>query len=208
MLPQSVVQTKSELNIPSSLIKTRGSSKLKRTVRNAITGAVLSTYSDASGPYMRGYGTGTECDSSCSGTISCLVNQPISPQSYINTVITLASADTALGGTIAVAGGASYSGLTNSGGGKIWSIASISIPAMTSIKPTTTKTTTSSLKTATSSTRVTTSSSKATTAKTTTGGSSDCATLYSRCGGINWTGATCCASGTCKYSNGWYSQCL
>jgi endo-1,4-beta-xylanase len=39
-------------------------------------------------------------------------------------------------------------------------------------------------------------------------GTGTCAALYGQCGGTGWTGATCCASGTCKYSNAWYSQCL
>ncbi|KFY41067.1 hypothetical protein V495_05084 [Pseudogymnoascus sp. VKM F-4514 (FW-929)] len=36
----------------------------------------------------------------------------------------------------------------------------------------------------------------------------NCAALYGQCGGQGWTGASCCASGTCKTSNQWYSQCL
>ncbi|KAH8900422.1 glycoside hydrolase family 11 protein [Thozetella sp. PMI_491] len=39
-------------------------------------------------------------------------------------------------------------------------------------------------------------------------GSGSCSALYGQCGGIGWTGATCCASGTCKQSNAYYSQCL
>lgn len=35
-----------------------------------------------------------------------------------------------------------------------------------------------------------------------------CAALYAQCGGSGWTGPTCCASGSCKVSNEWYSQCL
>lgn len=34
------------------------------------------------------------------------------------------------------------------------------------------------------------------------------APLYGQCGGIGWTGATTCASGTCTASNVYYSQCL
>lgn len=94
----------------------------KQTVTNADTGATLSTYSHASGPYMRGYGTGTECDSSCSGTIAA--------QKYLNTVITLAGADTTFGNTIATAAGGTYKGLTSSNGGQVWTIAEIDIPAM------------------------------------------------------------------------------
>ncbi|KAF3934996.1 hypothetical protein ABW20_dc0100619 [Dactylellina cionopaga] len=33
--------------------------------------------------------------------------------------------------------------------------------------------------------------------------------LYGQCGGIGWTGATTCVSGsTCAYQNDWYSQCV
>lgn len=35
-----------------------------------------------------------------------------------------------------------------------------------------------------------------------------CAALYGQCGGSGWAGPTCCASGTCKVSSEWYSQCL
>jgi hypothetical protein len=36
-----------------------------------------------------------------------------------------------------------------------------------------------------------------------------CNAVWGQCGGQNWTGATCCASGsTCTFSNQWYSQCL
>ncbi|KAF9242459.1 hypothetical protein DTO027I6_6916 [Penicillium roqueforti] len=94
----------------------------KQTVTNGQTGALLSTYSHESGPYMRGYGTGTECDDNCSGTIAA--------QKYLNTVITLASADTTFGSTIASAGGATYTGLSSSQGGKVWTITQIDIPSM------------------------------------------------------------------------------
>ncbi|KAI8631692.1 carbohydrate-binding module family 1 protein [Xylariaceae sp. FL1651] len=59
------------------------------------------------------------------------------------------------------------------------------------------------LTTATSATTRTT-----TTAATTTTGSASCAALYGQCGGSGWTGPTCCVSGTCNYSNDYYSQCL
>ncbi|KAK6539642.1 hypothetical protein TWF694_009848 [Orbilia ellipsospora] len=176
-----------------------------QTVTNAITGQQLSTYSHASGPYMRGYGTGTECDDSCTGTIAA--------QSYLNTVITLASADTTFGNTIASAGGATYSGLTSSQGGKVWSIASINIPAMiktsTTTTKTTTKTTTTSTKTTTTASVKTTTTSAKTTATTTKSGNGCTASQYAQCGGIGYTGCTSCASPyTCKYSNDYYSQCL
>jgi len=41
-----------------------------------------------------------------------------------------------------------------------------------------------------------------------TGGGSGCAVLYGQCGGSGWGGVTCCASGSCKVSSEWYSQCL
>lgn len=40
------------------------------------------------------------------------------------------------------------------------------------------------------------------------GGGAGCAALYGQCGGIGFNGPTCCASGTCKVSNSYYSQCL
>ncbi|KAJ3349174.1 hypothetical protein HDU83_000733 [Entophlyctis luteolus] len=43
-------------------------------------------------------------------------------------------------------------------------------------------------------------------AVTTTGGV--CVSLYGQCGGIGYSGPTCCTSSTCKYSNDYYSQCL
>ncbi|KAK4149186.1 glycosyl hydrolase family 61-domain-containing protein [Chaetomidium leptoderma] len=42
----------------------------------------------------------------------------------------------------------------------------------------------------------------------TTNPGTGCAALYGQCGGSGFTGAKCCASGTCKASNEWYSQCL
>ncbi|KAJ1324729.1 lytic cellulose monooxygenase (C1-hydroxylating) [Microdochium nivale] len=40
------------------------------------------------------------------------------------------------------------------------------------------------------------------------GGSGTGAALYAQCGGTGWTGPTTCASGTCKASNEYYSQCM
>ncbi|RAL14181.1 uncharacterized protein BO97DRAFT_448787 [Aspergillus homomorphus CBS 101889] len=82
-----------------------------QTVTNALTGAELSTYSYAAGPYLTGYGTGTECDSDCTRTVA--------PQLYLNTTITLREADTSFGDTIASAAGASYTGMSSSEGGKV-----------------------------------------------------------------------------------------
>ncbi|KAL3465921.1 hypothetical protein BJX64DRAFT_284855 [Aspergillus heterothallicus] len=93
-----------------------------QTVTNVGTGTVLSTYSSQSGPYMTGYGTGTECNDGCTGTSS--------EQQYINTEITLASSDTTFGDTIATAAGATYEGLSSSADGTVWTIEKIVIPAM------------------------------------------------------------------------------
>ncbi|TEY50329.1 hypothetical protein BOTCAL_0278g00150 [Botryotinia calthae] len=46
-----------------------------------------------------------------------------------------------------------------------------------------------------------------TTSPTTSPGGT-CGALYSQCGGTGFTGSQCCASGTCKYANSYYSQCL
>ncbi|EPS39174.1 hypothetical protein H072_7081 [Dactylellina haptotyla CBS 200.50] len=48
-------------------------------------------------------------------------------------------------------------------------------------------------------------------ATTTPGGSGPgpgCSGMWGQCGGIGWTGPTCCSSGSCKVSNAYYSQCL
>lgn len=42
----------------------------------------------------------------------------------------------------------------------------------------------------------------------TPGPTGSCAALYGQCGGQGWGGPSCCAQGTCKASNQWYSQCL
>ncbi|KAF2628129.1 hypothetical protein BU25DRAFT_340194, partial [Macroventuria anomochaeta] len=81
----------------------------------------LSTISHKSGPYM-GYGTGTECDSSCTGTIAV--------KTYTTTVTTLAVADPTFGKTISTSNGVTYTGLTNTGNSKVWTIASMHIPKM------------------------------------------------------------------------------
>jgi len=38
--------------------------------------------------------------------------------------------------------------------------------------------------------------------------SGTCSVLYGQCGGVSWTGPTCCSSGTCQESSAYYSQCL
>lgn len=39
-------------------------------------------------------------------------------------------------------------------------------------------------------------------------GSGSCSALYGQCGGIGWSGPTCCSSGSCEEQNSYYSQCL
>ncbi|KAF7854757.1 hypothetical protein EAF04_010325 [Stromatinia cepivora] len=68
--------------------------------------------------------------------------------------------------------------------------------------PSTTLTSTSSKTTLITSTPPSTSSSSTTTTSATT------QTLYGQCAGIGYTGPSICASGTCKFSNTYYSQCL
>ncbi|KAL3422784.1 hypothetical protein PVAG01_04531 [Phlyctema vagabunda] len=92
-----------------------------QTVTNADTGKYLSSLTHASGP-MTGYGTGTECDDQCTGTIAA--------QTYKNTQIVLASSDTNFGKTLGVSGGTTYSGLSVSSDGKTWTISEINIPKM------------------------------------------------------------------------------
>ncbi|KAI1263834.1 hypothetical protein F5Y18DRAFT_418138 [Xylariaceae sp. FL1019] len=92
-----------------------------QTATDVATGTQLSTFSYDSGPYMTGYGTGTECDDGCTGTIAA--------QTYTNTVITLAEADDSFGDTIVASQGATYSGLSTSDS-IVWTIATINVPAM------------------------------------------------------------------------------
>ncbi|KAH9211669.1 glycosyl hydrolase family 61-domain-containing protein [Leptodontidium sp. 2 PMI_412] len=54
-------------------------------------------------------------------------------------------------------------------------------------------------------TTTTTSTSKAATSSAASGGT---VPLYGQCGGLDWKGATVCASGTCKANGIYYSQCL
>ncbi|PVH77685.1 carbohydrate-binding module family 1 protein [Cadophora sp. DSE1049] len=57
----------------------------------------------------------------------------------------------------------------------------------------------------TSKSTTSTTTSKAATTSAVTGGT---APLYGQCGGLDWKGATVCASGTCKANGAYYSQCL
>ncbi|QRW22844.1 hypothetical protein RhiXN_07880 [Rhizoctonia solani] len=99
-----------------------GSNKMTWTQTVTINNKVVSTLTSDSGPYMKGWGTGTECNGGCTGTISA--------QKYTNTVITLDAADPNFGKTAASAGGATATGLTSEQGGKIWKIATINVPKM------------------------------------------------------------------------------
>lgn len=104
---------------------TRSSNGLNwaQTVTNAVTGVGLTNMTHASGD-MTGWGTGTECDSDCSGTIAA--------QEYLNVTITFEGTDTKFGDTLSLSGGATYKGLASKEGGKVWTIESISVPAMES----------------------------------------------------------------------------
>jgi len=46
------------------------------------------------------------------------------------------------------------------------------------------------------------------TTTTTTKPSGACQAIYGQCGGIGYSGPTCCSSGTCTVSNAYYSQCI
>ncbi|KAF8596693.1 hypothetical protein BDV93DRAFT_559860 [Ceratobasidium sp. AG-I] len=99
-----------------------GTDKKTWTQTVTIAGKVVSTLTSDSGPYMKGWGTGTECNNGCSGTISA--------QKYTNTVITLDAADPNFGSTGSTSGGTTISGLTSEQGGKVWKVATINIPKM------------------------------------------------------------------------------
>ncbi|KAJ7637337.1 hypothetical protein DFH06DRAFT_1284166 [Mycena polygramma] len=98
------------------------SNKLTWTQTVSIAGKVVTTLNHDSGPFMKGWGTGTECDNSCSGSIAA--------QTYTNTTITFDAADPNFGNTLVLTGGTTYTGLASQQGGKVWTIASIHIPAM------------------------------------------------------------------------------
>ncbi|TGO56951.1 hypothetical protein BCON_0071g00050 [Botryotinia convoluta] len=71
---------------------------------------------------MTGWGTGTECSDDCTGTVA--------KQKYLNTTITLASADPNFGATLGVSQGTTYTGLTSEQGSLFWKIAEINVPSM------------------------------------------------------------------------------
>lgn len=92
-----------------------------QTVTNADTGGAYCIDVGA-GATMTGYGTGTECDDGCCGIVAA--------HTYETTEITLLAADITFGSTIATCAGATYIGLASSSGGKVWTIASMNIPAL------------------------------------------------------------------------------
>jgi endoglucanase len=60
----------------------------------------------------------------------------------------------------------------------------------------------------TSTTKISSTSTKPATTTTSAVVGSGTVPLYGQCGGQGYTGSTVCATGTCKFSNAWYSQCL
>lgn len=109
-------------------------------------------------------------------------------------VITLAAANTTYGSTLSLSGGTIYTGFAPSEGGKVWAIASISVPAMFS----------SRVNSASSSSTVKTST---TTANASSTGAA--VAKHRQCSGTSYTGSTVYASrSACTYLNAYYSQCL
>ncbi|KAI1329250.1 carbohydrate-binding module family 1 protein [Xylariaceae sp. FL0255] len=90
----------------------------------------------------------------------------------------------------------------------------VSVPAMGVVtvklisSGSTTSSTTKSATTTTTTTTTTLKTSTATSSVTTSTTSTSCSALYGQCGGLEYIGTTCCSSGTCTYSNDYYSQCL
>ncbi|KAJ1548086.1 hypothetical protein HK096_005455 [Nowakowskiella sp. JEL0078] len=84
-----------------------------------------------------------------------------------------------------------------------------SVVSTTTTKTTTTTTTTPVTTPTTTKTTTTTTTTTTTITTTTTTASANCVAKYGQCGGLYYTGTTCCQSGsTCKFNNNWYSQCL
>ncbi|KAG7094100.1 hypothetical protein E1B28_007717 [Marasmius oreades] len=89
-----------------------------------VNGKVISTLQSFDGPLIQGgWGTGTECQSNCRGTIST--------QTYKNTKIILSRADPDFKNTLGVGGGVQHTGLTTPDGGKTWTVTQITIPPYT-----------------------------------------------------------------------------
>ncbi|KAK0202499.1 hypothetical protein DFS33DRAFT_1488649 [Desarmillaria ectypa] len=88
-----------------------------------LDGKVISTLQSHDGPLLNGgFGTGTECQSQCTGSTSA--------QKYTDTKIVLQSADPNFSSTLGKGTGVVASDMVTADGGKTWTIASIQIPAM------------------------------------------------------------------------------
>ncbi|KAG7445077.1 uncharacterized protein BT62DRAFT_981400 [Guyanagaster necrorhizus] len=88
-----------------------------------LNGTVISTLQSYDGPLLNGgFGTGTECQSECTGSTSV--------QTYTDTTIVLQSADADFSSTLSKGTGVVASDMVTTDGGKTWTIASITIPAM------------------------------------------------------------------------------
>ncbi|KAF7537749.1 hypothetical protein G7054_g3451 [Neopestalotiopsis clavispora] len=98
-----------------------------QTMSDAVTGDLLSTFNKTSGP-MLGWGTAIECNddngSECTGTIS--------EQTWVNSTIILEAADETFIDTLGASNGATYTDMLTTDGGKTWTFAKLTIPAMTS----------------------------------------------------------------------------
>ncbi|KAG4429145.1 hypothetical protein IFR05_015374 [Cadophora sp. M221] len=98
-----------------------------QTMEDAVTGTLLSSFNKTSGP-MLGWGTAIECNDfngvKCKGTVA--------EQSYVDSTIVLESADSTFVQTLGAGSGVTHSDMVTADGGKTWTIAKISIPAMQS----------------------------------------------------------------------------
>jgi hypothetical protein len=96
-----------------------------QTMRDAVTGQLLSTFQKKSGP-MLGWGTAIECNNyqgkACSPTIA--------EEYYVNSTIVLDKADSTFVNTLGMSQGATSTGMKTADNGKTWTIAKITIPAM------------------------------------------------------------------------------
>jgi hypothetical protein len=96
-----------------------------QSMRDAVTGQLLSTFNKSSGP-MLGWGTALECNNfngkACKGTSA--------DQWYVNSTIVLESPDETFIKTLGASLGANHTVMGTSDKGKTWTIAKIYIPAM------------------------------------------------------------------------------
>ncbi|KAI0433304.1 glycosyl hydrolase family 61-domain-containing protein [Xylaria sp. FL1042] len=117
---------------------------------------------------------------------------------------TTTSASQAASSTSVAATSTSTAVASSSSAAASTSVASSSSPATTLVTSTRAATTT----TTAAPTTVDATTTVATTATNTQTGAVAAQTLYGQCGGVNWTGATTCAEGTCTEYNDYYSQCV